>query len=76
MKKEKNTPEEPAKAKPYNWTEKRKKDAHNLLLIQFNRIEPQQRATLNVEYLSDGTARSKTRGRMKSEYSINLKTLN
>jgi hypothetical protein len=73
MEKEKNTSETPAKAKPYNWTEKRKRDAHRLLLIQYNKTEPQQLNKLNIEYQPDGTARSKTKGRMKSEYSINFK---
>lgn len=73
MKTQENTPEtKTVKAKPFNWTEKRKAEAHKALVAMWNREELQKRNALNVEYLSDGTARSKTIGRVKREYKINL----
>jgi hypothetical protein len=71
-KKTAQTEENQSKQEVYKWTAKRKREAHNALVQQWNKNELNKRATVVVEYLENGLAVCKTIGRVKKSYTYQM----
>ncbi|MDF2449417.1 MAG: hypothetical protein K0R26_1921 [Bacteroidota bacterium] len=50
----------------FKWTKKRKQQAHDALLVAYNRNEPEKKKKLTVNYKDDGTATCG--GRVRTSY--------